>query len=226
MFNNLENKTELHMSLSNYLELNTKELIEKFKSEISFNKIEMLENLPKPKFQKNLYGFQKYLSAFIIIFIFSSFYLLFVNNDKRDRDYALVPELPEIYLPIVEKADMQDVQDNTKIKSEISNQVIESFNSSSAVASNVKNNLESDNTITLKLLNPTWLQLRDTSNEIILSKLMDKDEEFSFDMDLSYNITAGNAGNILVIINNEVRGKIGKYGEVVDSIVLDYNFNQ
>ena len=31
-------------------------------------------------------------------------------------------------------------------------------------------------------------------------------------------ITAGNAGNILVIINNDVRGKVGDYGEIIDSI--------
>ena len=63
-----------------------------------------------------------------------------------------------------------------------------------------------------KLVNPTWLQLRDKSNNIIISKLMDKDEEFSYDLILNYRITAGNAGNILVIINSDVRGKIGKYG--------------
>ena len=53
---------------------------------------------------------------------------------------------------------------------------------------------------------------------------MDKDEEFSYDLDLEYNITAGNAGNILVIINNDVRGKVGKYGEIVDSLTIDNNF--
>ena len=31
--------------------------------------------------------------------------------------------------------------------------------------------------------------------------------------------------NILVIVNKEVRGKIGNFGEVVDSIILDYSFN-
>ena len=55
---------------------------------------------------------------------------------------------------------------------------------------------------------------------------MDKDEEFSYDLDLEYNITAGNAGNILVIINNDVRGKVGKYGEIVDSLTIDNNFNK
>ena len=54
---------------------------------------------------------------------------------------------------------------------------------------------------------------------------MDKDSEYSYNIELDYNITAGNAGNILVIIDSEVRGKIGKYGEIVDSLILDYKFN-
>ena len=53
---------------------------------------------------------------------------------------------------------------------------------------------------------------------------MDKGEEYSYDMSLEYNITAGNAGNILVIFNQDVVGKIGKFGEVIDSIILDNSF--
>ena len=77
---------------------------------------------------------------------------------------------------------------------------------------------------TLKMLNATWLQIRDNSNNIVLSKLMDKDEEFSYELKLNYNITAGNAGNILVIIDGDVRGKIGKYGDIIDSFVLYKDF--
>ena len=77
---------------------------------------------------------------------------------------------------------------------------------------------------TLKILNPTWLQLRDISNNIVLSKLMDKDEEFSYKLNLGYNITAGNAGNILVLIDGEVKGKIGKYGDILDSFILHKDF--
>ena len=77
---------------------------------------------------------------------------------------------------------------------------------------------------TLKMLNPTWLQLRDEENNIVLSKLMDKDEEFSYELKLNYNITAGNAGNILVLIDGDVRGKIGKYGDILDSFVLYKDF--
>ena len=54
---------------------------------------------------------------------------------------------------------------------------------------------------------------------------MNKGDEYTYNMSLGYQVTAGNGGNIMVILDSIVRGKIGKYGEVVDSIVLDYNFN-
>ena len=53
---------------------------------------------------------------------------------------------------------------------------------------------------------------------------MDKDEEFSYKLNLGYNITAGNAGNILVLIDGEVKGKIGKYGDILDSFILHKDF--
>ena len=53
---------------------------------------------------------------------------------------------------------------------------------------------------------------------------MDKDEEFSYELKLNYNITAGNAGNILVLIDQDVRGKIGKYGDILDSFILYKDF--
>ena len=120
--------------------------------------------------------------------------------------------------PIVEKA-------NTFNNLSQSNDINESdlINNSSVLAS-----IEFDegvtSVVTLKMLNPTWLQLRDESNNILLSKLMDKDEEFSYDLKLKYNITAGNAGNILVLIDGDVRGKIGKYGDIIDSFVLYKDF--
>ena len=92
------------------------------------------------------------------------------------------------------------------------------------IASNKINEENNLDTITLRLLNPTWLQIRDNSNNIILSKLMDKGEEFNYNMSLQYNITVGNAGNILLIINQDVVGKIGKFGEVIDSLIIDNSF--
>ena len=137
----------------------------------------------------------------------------------NEINFALVPDIPESLEPIVEKANTFNnnySQSNSLDKSNL-------INNSSAIAS-----IEYDEDVatiaTLKMLNPTWLQLRDESNNIILSKLMDKDEEFSYELKLNYNITAGNAGNILVLIDGEVRGKIGKFGDILDSFVLFKDF--
>ena len=54
---------------------------------------------------------------------------------------------------------------------------------------------------------------------------MNKDDEYSYSLDNNYSITSGNAGHILVIINQKVRGKIGRKGQVVDSLVLSNDFS-
>ena len=41
----------------------------------------------------------------------------------------------------------------------------------------------------------------------------------------NFTLTAGNAGNILVLINGNTRGKVGKKGEVIDSLVISSDFN-
>ena len=150
--------------------------------------------------------------------VFTSFYFLFVDQNDNEINFALIPDIPESLEPIVEKANTYDdlSQSSDTKKSDL-------INNSSAIAS-IEFNENVSTVATLKMLNPTWLQLRDEENNIVLSKLMDKDEEFSYELKLNYNITAGNAGNILVLIDNEVRGKIGKYGDILDSFVLYTDF--
>ena len=97
--------------------------------------------------------------------------------------------------------------------------------SSSAIASVTKNNKAEPSTITLKILDDTWVQIRDINNNIVFSQLMNKDDEYSYFSDKNYSITSGNAGHILVLINQKVRGKIGKKGQVVDSLVLSNKFS-
>ncbi len=204
------------------LDLNDSEIISEFKKEISFNDKAIYENIQKPLVNKQIISYQKIFSASLILFIFTSFYYLFVREGNSNTEYALVPDLPESLVPVIEKSNLYTTEssniDNKPTEEE------ENIISSSSVIASTENISDIENTVTLKILNPTWVQLRDKSNNIILSKLMEKDEEFSYKLELFYNITAGNAGNILVIINNNVKGKIGKYGEVLDSYILDKNF--
>ena len=206
-------------SYSNFLELDTNTIIEKFKYEVSFNINEEKKNIT-PIVENNFFKIEKFFAASLILIIFTSFYFLFIRENGNEINFALVPDIPESLEPIVEKANTFNnnnlSQSNDLNKSNL-------INNSSAIAS-----IEFDEVVithaTLKMLNPTWLQIRDESNNIVLSKLMNKNEEFSYELKLNYNITAGNAGNILVLIDGDVRGKIGKYGDIIDSFVLYKDF--
>ena len=204
-------------SYSNFLGLDTDSIIKKFKDEISFNDKEEKINI-SPIVQNNFFKLEKFFAASIILIIFTSFYFLFINQDDNEINFALVPDIPESLEPIVEKA---NTFDNLSQSSDVDKTDL--INNSSALAS-IEYDEDLTTVATLKMLNPTWLQLTDEENNIILSKLMDKDEEFSYELKLNYNITAGNAGNILVLIDDEVRGKIGKYGDILDSFVLYKDF--
>ena len=54
-------------------------------------------------------------------------------------------------------------------------------------------------------------------------------ERYSFQLNVpitnKYTITTGNAGNILVYVNEVLRGKLGKKGEVKDSFFISSEFN-
>ena len=58
--------------------------------------------------------------------------------------------------------------------------------------------------ITLKIIDDTWIQIRDINDEIIFSQLMSNNYEYSYDMFDNYSITSGNAGNIMLLINTKV----------------------
>ena len=204
-------------SYSNFLELDTDTIIQKFKDQVSFNSKEEKKNIT-PIVENNFFKIEKFFAASLILIIFTSFYFLFVDQNDNEINFALIPDIPESLEPIVEKA---NTFDNLSQSSDIEKSDL--VNNSSAIAS-IEFHENVTTVATLKMLNPTWLQLRDEENNIVLSKLMDKDEEFSYELKLNYNITAGNAGNILVLIDDEVRGKIGKYGDILDSFVLYKDF--
>ena len=205
-------------SYSNFLDLDSDTIIKKFKEQVSFNIKEDKKNIT-PIVENNFFKIEKFFAASLILIIFTSFYFLFIDEKNNEINFALVPDIPESLEPVVEKANTLNnnlsLSNNTN-KSDLST-------TSSAIAS-VELNEDVGTFATLKILNPTWLQLRDETNNIILSKLMNKDEEFTYELNLNYNITAGNAGNILVLIDGQVRGKIGKYGDILDSFILSKDF--
>ena len=179
--------------------------------------------MEKPDFNKFSFGNTKLIPMSLIVIIFFSFYGLFVKENNSTSKYALIPDLPEIYDPLIEGISIDGIN-NLNNKKVTTKNKLSGNNYTSANASLKISDYKEDSTITLKFTNPTWIQIRNNLDEIILSKLMDINDEFSYKMNLEYNITAGNAGNILVIIDNNTLGKIGKLGQVVDALLIYKNF--
>lgn len=208
---------------SKLLNLDPSEIISIFRLQTQKDKNNEINQIAKPKFYST-YKYKKIIPIFTSVFVFTCFYLFFIRENHQKTEYALIPDLPEIYVPVIEQASLDEL--TNKNTEQTRNKFFkENFTNSSAIASNSNEQKQIPNTVTLKLLKPTWLQLRDKSENIIISKLMNEDEEYTYNLELNYTITSGNAGNILVIINDEVRGKVGNFGEVVDSLILDYSFN-
>jgi len=214
-------------SYCSFLNLNHNEIIELYKLQhfpIEQKNIE----IEKPKFEFKFLYSSKLISVSLILLIFGSFYFLFIEVEKPSREYAIIPDLPENYIAVVEEANLNDLINNkdTLLNPEKNYAEIESSpNSSSAIASIIDNEFQTPPLVTLKFLDDTWVQLRDKNDEIILSQLMNEGDEYSYSIFNNYSITSGNAGHILVMINQKVKGKIGKKGQVVDSLVINKNFN-
>ena len=211
----------------NFLNLNEVELVKQFKNEHLPHENKNFE-IKRPKVENNFFISNKITSFCLILIIFSSFYFLFIEVDKSERKYAIIPDLPENYVSIVEQATLDYQVENKPIEKSKDENFAKTdieFSSSSAIASLQKDENYKPMIITLKILNDTWVQIRNVDDEIIFSQLMNKNDEYTYNSNLNYSLTSGNAGNILVLINQTVKGKIGKKGQVVDAIILDKNFN-
>ena len=227
-------------SYARFLDLNEKEIIDLFKIQISYNKIDNIKEISKPIRSDFFLSIPKSLAIFSIIIVASSFYFIFFNQNYFKNNFAITPDIPENLIANIELEEMniillQNEKDNQKNEnnkkeslSKINpNKEIKKISSSSAIASMPdKNFIFNDKIITLKFIDSTWIQLRDKQENIIFSKLMNQGEEYSYNLSKNLNLTAGNAGNIIVTIDGVVKGKVGKLGEVVESLVIDINFKK
>ncbi len=225
-------------SYAKFLDLDQEAVVEKFKIQSLFNNTNLKKKLSKPIENTSLFSFPRSFAYFSVIVFASSFYFLFIKANDFQSEYAFTPDVPENLSSNLELTEMNLIlsRDKNKIfdsniiprQQILENQMISNSNSSGAIASIQKNNdvQEFKEEIILKFLNPTWIQLRDKSDQIVFSRLMNKNDEYIYNTFDNYTLTAGNAGNIIILLNNIVLGKVGKVGEVVDSLIINKNFNQ
>ena len=211
-------------SISELLNLNPKETVERFKLENSIGTEVKSNYIQKPLNQYSFLHLGRFFSFASIVLIFSLFYFLFISESKKS-EYAIIPDLPENYEPIIEKALVDMEINNNQVNKQSEEDTNNLITSTTVLASDkVQDEVINDKIITLKFINPTWIQIRDIDDKIILSQLMSEKEEYSYQVKNKYSLTAGNAGNILVSIDNNIVGKLGNFGQVIDSVIIDSDF--
>ena len=211
-----------------FLNLDQDNVIEAFKIQISYNDVNINDIIPKPIKTIKLFSIPTTISFVSIFIIAASFYFLFVQPNDLQPKFAMTPDLPENIQYNLEETEMSIVLLN-KVNQEkkILNESHSYIPFSSAIASLSK---EQDikfltQAINLKFLNPTWIQLRDKKDKIIINKLMNIGDEYTYNISENLSLTAGNAGNIIISIDGKVKGKAGKAGEIIDSLIIDSDFS-
>ena len=225
---------------SKYLKLDSNTIINQFKIQISYDDSGAHKEISKPINSRSFVNFPKSFSFALFFIISFSFYYLFIDTNKQEHDFAMTPDLPENLQYNLEKISMDlslkkissidqkkiDMLENhNPIFKKIHNINTEIISSSSVIASQKSMSRTDLDQVSLKFLNPTWIQLKDRDQKIIISKLMNQGEEYIYSLSNKYSLTAGNAGNIIILINGNVRGKAGNAGEVLESLIVDSNFN-
>ena len=218
---------------SKYLGLNSSELIKEYKAQISESEIIKPIELQKPL--NSYYSPYKIASFFTVILVSLVFYKLFISEYNSQPEYALTPDLPENLEITIEENDVKIALSNLK-KDKITKNVIQNQidnidiltntefqnNTIFALASKPKELNKNDliNLISINVIKPTWIQIIDSDNNIIISKLMKINDVYNYSINDNFLLTTGNAGNIIVSIGDKVMGKLGKQGEVLDSITI------
>ena len=53
---------------------------------------------------------------------------------------------------------------------------------------------------------------------------MNLNDEYTYSTNDNYKITTGNAGNLIISIDGEIKGKLGKKGEIIETLIITSNF--
>ena len=77
--------------------------------------------------------------------------------------------------------------------------------------------------IYIKAITNSWIEIQRNNTEILVSKILTKGEEFKLPYEKDLILVTGNAGGIIIHINDKIFNNIGLFGEVKRNISLNYD---
>jgi len=77
--------------------------------------------------------------------------------------------------------------------------------------------------IYIKAITDSWIEIQRNNTDILISKILKKGEEFKLPYEKDLILVTGNAGGIIIHINDKIINNIGLFGEVKRNISLNYD---
>ena len=109
-----------------------------------------------------------------------------------------------------------DLEEKEVINSELDENKIE--HQSYDIISSEKENIDF---IFIEALEDSWIEIQDNSTKVIVSKIIRKNETIKLPYQKDLILVTGNAGGIIIKIDNNIINKIGESGEVKRNISLN-----
>ena len=232
-------------SYSNLLNLDAGEIVKLYKDQVlTFKKVKPIK-IQKPFQTFDFFVSYKLISFFSIVSLSLVFYFAFIYEKYNYPNFAITPDISENLQYEIEEIELEkalinlieEKKESLKIKSENlsldENNILNdnryllnknNINTAIAALPTAMKEQSLDNLVTIKALDNTWIQLRNSNNEIIYSSLMILNEEYTYSINDNYKITTGNAGNLIISIDGNVKGKLGKKGEIIETLIITSDF--
>ena len=140
--------------------------------------------------------------------MFNAYNKEFINSEKSEKEINEISE-QEKNIPKLEntknKVDKESIIDEIKTKN------------NDKIISEIK---ETD-FIYIQASEESWVEIQDKNSEVIVSKIFNKNEKIKLSYQKDLLLVTGNAGGIIIKINNNIINNIGKPGEVKRNISLN-----
>jgi len=200
----------------NFIEIDSKLLINNFNP----------KNIIMRKNNQNIilpYSFNLSRKNIFIISIILFFFLLIIykeintlNKINIINDENTEKEIENIQDQEKAIQDIRDLEENEVINSEIDENKIEY--QSDDIISAEKENIDF---IFIEASEDSWIEIQDNNTKVIVSKIIRKDETIKLPYQKDLILATGNAGGIIIKIDNNIINKIGEAGEVKRNISLN-----
>jgi cytoskeletal protein RodZ len=166
------------------------------------------------------YGFKlsKFTVSLISLILFILIILIYKNLNKAEQ-------LPYVSPSNIQDSLKEDKITNLKVKNapEINNTSKEDLDEESNSKSMPENVALENNYIHIKAIEDTWIEIQRNNSEVLITKIIKKDEKIKIPYEKDLILVTGNAGSIIIHINGKTINNIGMPGEVKRNISLNYD---